>query len=64
MIAWQDLFSALALVLILEGILPFVSPDRWRNLMNAMHEMGDRELRRLGAVSMIAGLILLYIIKN
>ncbi|MDH3638485.1 MAG: DUF2065 domain-containing protein [Gammaproteobacteria bacterium] len=64
MIAWQDLFAALALVLIFEGMLPFVSPERWRKMVDVIHEMGNAQLRKLGAVSMVAGLALLYIIKH
>lgn len=57
---WVDLLSALGLVLVLEGLLPFASPARWREMMRQVGEAPDRTLRTIGAVSMIAGLLLLY----
>ncbi len=64
MIAWQDLLAAIALVLILEGILPFASPESMRKVLEQMQNIGDRQLRRMGAASVIAGLVLLYFVKN
>lgn len=60
---WTDLFAALALVLVIEGILPFVAPDAWRNTMRRMMEMETRALRSAGLISMLAGLALLYLIR-
>lgn len=64
MIAWQDLFAAVALVLILEGVLPFVSPGKMRQVLEQIQQISDGQLRRMGAISMIAGLVLLYFVKN
>jgi len=61
--AWQDLFSAVALVLILEGVLPFVSPDALRNTYKRISEMDDTTVRISGLVSMIAGVILLAFVR-
>lgn len=61
--AWQDFFSAVALVLILEGILPFISPDALRKTYKRMMEMGDTTVRISGFVSMIAGVILLTFVR-
>jgi len=61
--AWQDLFSALALVLIIEGILPFISPDALRKTYKRMTEMDDSTVRISGLVSMIAGVILLTFVR-
>ena len=60
---WQVLPIALSLVFILEGILPFVSPDRWRQMMTLVAQMEDRVVRNFGLGSMILGLILLYIVN-
>ncbi len=57
---WVDLLSALGLVLVLEGLLPFASPARWREMMRQVGESPDNTLRTIGAVSMIAGLLILY----
>lgn len=57
---WTDLLSALGLMLILEGMLPFASPSGWRNMMRQVGSAPDSNLRAIGAVSMIAGLLILY----
>lgn len=60
---WQDLWVALALVLVIEGILPFVSPNGMRNAMTQMAQMDDKTLRIMGLVSMIAGLVVLGMVR-
>ncbi|PCH86110.1 MAG: hypothetical protein COB26_02650 [Piscirickettsiaceae bacterium] len=57
--AWQELFAAIALVLILEGIVPFISPDALRKTYQRLMEMNDRTIRATGLISMIAGVLLL-----
>jgi len=61
--AWQDLFSAIALVLIIEGLLPFVSPDGLRKTYKRITEMNDQTVRISGLVSMMAGVILLAVVR-
>ena len=61
--AWQDLLAALALMLVFEGILPFLNPARFRNLLRTLDDMNDTLVRRIGLVSMIAGLGLLYLVR-
>ena len=56
---WTDLLAAFALYLVLEGILPFVSPQTMRRVMLTMANLADRHLRTWGLISMVAGLILL-----
>jgi len=60
---WQEIFIALALVLIIEGIMPFLSPSGMRKLMESMLSLDDRSLRISGFFSMIFGLVLLYIVN-
>ncbi len=60
---WQVLPVAISLVFILEGILPFVSPNRWRQMMTLVAQMDDRIIRNFGLGSMIFGLFLLYIVN-
>lgn len=60
---WSDLFSALALVLVIEGIMPFVNPSGTRRTMALISQLGDRPLRTVGLVSMSVGLLLLYIVR-
>ena len=63
MIAWTDLGAALALVLVIEGLLPLVAPRSFRQAMLAAAQMDDRLLRVIGLVTMIGGVILLYWIR-
>lgn len=60
---WQDLATALALVLVIEGILPFVNPRGLREMMRVVNESDDKSLRISGLVSMLAGLLLLYLVR-
>jgi uncharacterized protein YjeT (DUF2065 family) len=61
---WEDLFAALALVLIIEGLLPFANPGGMRRSMAMLAQMDDSRLRRFGLVSIIIGLLLLYFIRT
>ncbi len=64
MIRWHDLGAAFALLLVLEGILPFLSPDRLRRILRLADSMGDQQLRFIGITSMLLGLVLLYVINR
>ena len=60
---WQVLPVAIALVFIIEGLIPFVSPDRWRNMLALASEMDDRLIRTVGLGSMLFGLLVLYLVN-
>ncbi len=60
---WQDLLVAFSLYLILEGIIPFVSPVGFKRFMQQMTLMPDRSLRYVGFGSMMVGLCLLYLVR-
>ncbi len=60
---WSDLFAALALVLVIEGLLPALNPQGWRDTMVRLSEMESETLRKMGLVSMVAGAALLYLIR-
>ena len=60
MISWQDLGAALALVLILEGMLPFLSPERWRRTLEMISTLNDGQLRNMGLLLISVGALLLY----
>lgn len=60
---WQDLWTALALMLVLEGILPFVSPRGYRDMMRTVGQLDDKSLRNAGLGIMLAGLVLLYLVR-
>jgi len=57
---WHDLWVATALMLVIEGIYPFINPDGMRRMLLMVVEMDDNTLRIGGLTSMIAGLIILY----
>ncbi|MEO8924370.1 MAG: DUF2065 domain-containing protein [Caldimonas sp.] len=53
--------SALALMLVAEGLLPFLSPESWRRVFQKATQMSDGQIRFLGLTSMLAGLAMLYV---
>ena len=62
--AWADLFAGIAFYLILEGLLPFASPQGWRRGLAAMSTLSDRQLRSFGLAIVVGGLLLLFIVRN
>ena len=58
----SDLLTALALVLILEGLLPGIAPSTWIKVMRDAEKMGPHGIRIAGISSMLAGALLLYIL--
>jgi uncharacterized protein len=61
---WQDLLVALALVLVIEGLIPFWKPQAMRQMLELLAQMDDRSIRTAGLVSMVAGLLLLYLVRH
>ncbi|MFY9327720.1 MAG: DUF2065 domain-containing protein [Georgfuchsia sp.] len=57
------LLAAFALMLILEGLLPFLSPQAWRNAFRRVTEMQDGQIRFIGLSSIIMGLVLLMVTR-
>ena len=55
------LLMALALMLVIEGLLPFLAPKLWRETFLRLMQLSDGQIRFFGLTSMIAGLILLLI---
>ena len=60
---WIDFFTALALVFIIEGIMPFCNPAGLRKMFILVAGMDDKKLRFIGLTSMLSGLLLLYLIR-
>tara|TARA_Y100001935_G_scaffold163861_1_gene134739 strand:- start:208 stop:393 length:186 start_codon:yes stop_codon:yes gene_type:complete len=60
---WTDLGAALCLVLIIEGIVPFLYPGRWRRAAESLANLEDRQMRRIGFLSMAIGTSFLYFIR-
>ena len=61
---WLDLARAFCLMLVLEGIMPFLAPSRWRNMAALLAQIDDRRMRRMGLVSMLLGASALYFING
>jgi uncharacterized protein len=59
----SDLLAALALFLVLEGIIPFLNPQGMKRALARLLDIGDRELRIAGLGSMIAGVLLLFLAR-
>ncbi len=56
--------TALALMLIIEGVLPFLAPGLWREAFRRLTELSDGQVRFAGLTSMIAGLLLLLFMSR
>lgn len=61
---WDDLWAAVALVMVFEGLMPFINPMRWRNVMRVVTDQSDKTLRTMGLVSMLVGVAMLYIVRS
>ena len=61
---WSDLFAALALVMVIEGILPFLNPRGYKNTMMQIATFPEKQLRMIGLGSMFAGLLFLYLVRG
>lgn len=61
---WEDLGKAFCLMLVIEGVLPFLYPNRWRRLVIVIAQVSDRQLRITGLISMVMGAVLLFAISN
>ena len=60
---WHEITVAVALLLVIEGLLPFISPGRWRNMVKMAATLDDRSMRVVGFVSMLSGIGLLYLVN-
>lgn len=60
----MELWVALSLMLVLEGLLPALSPGLFRQALVTMAQMDERALRLSGLASMVLGALLLYLIRN
>lgn len=61
---WNDLLTAIALVLVIEGVAPFLNPGGLRQALEQIANMPDGTLRLVGLISMACGALLLYVVRN
>jgi len=58
------LLAAFALYLVIEGLLPFVSPRGWKQSIEMIAQLNDGQLRLFGLISMVAGVLLLAFVRG
>lgn len=61
---WSDLGAALAIVCVIEGMMPFINPAGMRALLSKIAAMNDRELRIGGLGSMLVGVLILFAVRS
>lgn len=61
---WTEILTAVALLLVIEGMLPFIRPDRYKQLVAQIVQLSNHQLRLFGLAAMIAGLLLLFIVRS
>ncbi|HEY8857752.1 MAG TPA: DUF2065 domain-containing protein [Rugosibacter sp.] len=60
---YKTLLLAFALMLLIEGMLPFLAPHVWRDMFRRLTELADGQIRFIGLSSMVLGLILLLLFR-
>lgn len=60
---WRELAIAFCLMLVIEGIVPFLYPQRWRLMVAKLAITDDKMLRIFGLISMLVGTAVLYMIQ-
>lgn len=60
---WQTLLLAFSLMLVLEGVVPFLYPQRWRRMVAQLAQVSDSNMRVLGLISMLLGLLVMWLVR-
>ncbi len=60
---WTEILTAIALVCVLEGLLPFASPRKYREMVADLARLSDNSLRSIGLAVIIVGLVMLYVVR-
>ena len=61
---WTEILTALALVFVIEGMLPFISPSKYRQMVAEITRLSDNQIRNVGLLVMMAGLLLLFFVRS
>jgi hypothetical protein len=61
---WSEILTAIALLFVIEGMLPFIRPGRYKQLVAQISRLSDNQLRTYGLSAMIAGLVLLFFVRS
>lgn len=60
----SDLWAALCLVAVIEGLFLFAAPGAWKRAAERLHALPDEHVRRIGGVVLILGLLSLYLVRG
>jgi uncharacterized protein YjeT (DUF2065 family) len=61
---WADFGAALALVLVIQGLIPFLSPRGYKNMVQQMALMSEQVMRNVGLMLIVVGLLFLYLVRG
>ena len=59
----NNLFLAFALMLVLEGIVPFLTPTAWRDTFRRLIQLNDGQIRFIGLTAMLVGVVIIMFVK-
>jgi len=59
---WQEILTVISILFIFEGLIPFVSPSKYKNFVSSMSKLNTNNLRILGFISMTFGVLLLVLV--
>jgi len=60
---WQELGIAFSMLLVIEGSIPFLYPQRWKNMVQTLAQIDNNSMRVMGLISMLLGTGLLYLVR-
>lgn len=64
MVDWQSLLAGFAFYLIFEGLMPFLSPGRFKQTLILVLQLDDSKIKMIGAIAISCGIALLFFIKT
>ncbi len=60
---WSEIFTAIALVCVIEGLLPFIAPNRYRQLVAQIISLPEAQLRTFGLTAISIGVVVLFVLR-
>ena len=60
---WHELLIAICLVMVIEGIMPFLAPKAWQEMLANVSKLAPKQVRIMGLASMLIGTALLYVVN-
>ena len=59
---WQEILTVISILFIIEVLIPFISPSKYKNFVSSMSKLNTNNLRILGFISMTFGVLLLVLV--